>query len=65
METHQIVFICCIQFKGEEHHIEFGRKPIVDIMQGFWLNERMELAEIGEEKWYIPGHRVQYIEKVA
>lgn len=49
---------------GKIDHVFFMRGfGIADLAHGFWLNDEMQPAKIGKERWFIMPHMITYVRK--
>ena len=57
-----MVYICIFVFKGEIYYT-YSDRGIHVFREGFWVNENLNLTDSLDMKYWIPPHKINYIEK--
>ena len=54
---------CVFVFRGEEFS-SYSKRGLDAFYDGFWINDKLETS-VGEDvRYWIPPHKIEYIEKV-
>ena len=60
--TYTHTYYCIFSFHGQDRIVD-SDAGMVRFTEGFWLNDKFELAKGSDCKWFIPYHKVKYIQK--
>ena len=57
-------YLCKFKLNGTTYETVSSR-GIFDFDKGFWVDEDFELTLGSKCKWWIPPHKVEYVEKIV